>query len=175
MSLRKNLKKFVPIWTGVACCAMGCFYSCNDGYELIDEDPSWLGSSIYDYLKSNGNYTNVVRMIDEFPAFMIAAACAQGETLVRDAAELRAKESDRIAIMAAALRALGVDIEEYSDGFRIRGTGRIPGGATLDAHGDHRVAMSLALAALVAEHPVAIQGFDILSESFPDFPRVLAL
>ena len=117
----------------------------------------------------------VVRMIDEFPAFMIAAACAQGETLVRDAAELRAKESDRIAIMAAALRALGVNIEEYPDGFLIRGTGRIPGGATLDAHGDHRVAMSLALAALVAEHPVAIQGFDILSESFPDFPRVLAL
>ena len=65
MSLRKNLKKFVPIWTSVACCAMGCFYSCNDGYNLIEEDPSWLGSSIYDYLKSNGNYTNVVRMIDD--------------------------------------------------------------------------------------------------------------
>lgn len=117
----------------------------------------------------------VVRMIDEFPAFMIAAACARGETLVRDAAELRAKESDRIAIMAAALAALGVDIEEYPDGFRIRGTGRIAGGVSLDAHGDHRVAMSLALAALVAERPVAIQGFEILGESFPDFPRVLAL
>ena len=76
---------------------------------------------------------------------------------------------------AAALRALGVDIEEYPDGFRIRGTGRIPGGAELDARGDHRVAMSLALAALVAERPVTIRGFDILSESFPEFPRVLAL
>ncbi len=117
----------------------------------------------------------VVRMIDEFPAFMVAAACARGETVVRDAAELRAKESDRIAGMAAALRALGVDIEEYPDGFRIRGTGRIPGGAELDARGDHRVAMSLALAALVAERPVTIRGFDILSESFPEFPRVLAL
>ena len=117
----------------------------------------------------------VVRMIDEFPAFMVAAACARGETVVRDAAELRAKESDRIAGMAAALRALGVDVEEYPDGFRIRGTGRIPGGAELDARGDHRVAMSLALAALVAERPVTIRGFDILSESFPEFPRVLAL
>lgn len=117
----------------------------------------------------------VVRMIDEFPAFMIAAACAEGETVVRDAAELRAKESDRIAIMTAELRALGVCVEEFPDGFRIRGTGRIPGGATVCAHGDHRVAMSLALAALVAEAPVAIEGFEMLNESFPDFPSVLGL
>lgn len=117
----------------------------------------------------------VVRMIDEFPAFMIAAACAQSETVVRDAAELRTKESDRIAIMTAELRALGVDIEEFPDGFRIRGTGRIPGGATVQAHGDHRVAMSLALAALVAEAPVTIEGFEILNESFPEFPRVLGI
>ncbi len=117
----------------------------------------------------------VVRMIDEFPAFMIAAACAQGRTVVRDAAELRAKESDRIAIMARALRAIGVRVEEFPDGFAIDGTGAIAGGATLDAHGDHRVAMSLALAGLVAREPVAIGGFGILAESFPDFPRVLAL
>ena len=117
----------------------------------------------------------VVRMIDEFPAFMIAAACAQGRTVVRDAAELRAKESDRIAIMARALRAIGVRVEEFPDGFAIDGTGAIAGGATLDAHGDHRVAMSLALAGLVAREPVAIGGFGILTESFPDFPRVLAL
>lgn len=117
----------------------------------------------------------VVRMIDEFPAFMIAAAAARGETLVRDAAELRTKESDRIAGMASALRALGVDIEEYPDGFRIRGTGVIPGGAALGAGGDHRVAMSLALAGLIAEQPITVEGFDILNESFPDFPSVLGL
>lgn len=117
----------------------------------------------------------VVRMIDEFPAFMIAAACATGETVVRDAAELRTKESDRIATMSAHLRALGVDIEEYPDGFKITGTGTIPGGATLSAHGDHRVAMSLALAGLVAETPVTIDGFEMLNESFPDFPQVLSL
>ncbi len=117
----------------------------------------------------------VVRMIDEFPAFMIAAACAEGETVVREAAELRTKESDRIAIMTAELRALGVAIEEYPDGFRICGQGTIAGGATVQAHGDHRVAMSLALAALVAEAPVTIDGFEMLNESFPDFPRVLDL
>lgn len=117
----------------------------------------------------------VVRMIDEFPAFMIAAAAAQGETVVRDAAELRTKESDRIAVMTARLRALGVDMEEYPDGFRIRGTGRIPGGAAVDAQGDHRVAMSLALAGLAADRPVTVAGFEMLNESFPDFPKVLGL
>ncbi len=117
----------------------------------------------------------VVRMIDEFPAFMIAAAYAQGETIVRDAAELRTKESDRIAIMTAELRALGIDIEEYPDGFRIVGTGKVKGGATVSAHGDHRVAMSLALASLRAAAPVTIDGFEMLNESFPDFPRVLGM
>ena len=116
----------------------------------------------------------VVRMIDEFPAFMIAAACARGVTAVRDAAELRTKESDRIAGMAANLRAVGVEIHEQPDGFDIFG-GAIPGGAVVDAHGDHRVAMSLALAALVAKRPITIAGFDILAESFPDFPAVLGL
>lgn len=84
MSLRKNLKKFVPIWTGMACCAMGCFYSCNDGYELIDEDPSWLGSSIYDYLKSNGNYTNVVRMIDDLGYTEVLARTGSKTLFVAD-------------------------------------------------------------------------------------------
>lgn len=117
----------------------------------------------------------VVRMIDEFPAFMIAAAYAQGETLVRDAAELRTKESDRIAIMTANLRRLGVEIEEYPDGFRIEGKGKIPGGATVSAQGDHRIAMSMALAALRSEAPIAIEAFEMLNESFPDFPRVLGI
>lgn len=117
----------------------------------------------------------VVRMIDEFPAFMIAAAMATGETRVRDAAELRTKESDRIAMMTAQLKAVGVDMDETPDGFVIRGTGRIPGGATVQAHGDHRVAMSMALAGLVAETPVVIEGFEMLNESFPDFPKVLEL
>jgi 3-phosphoshikimate 1-carboxyvinyltransferase len=117
----------------------------------------------------------VVRMIDEFPAFMIAAAMATGETLVRDAAELRTKESDRIAIMASNLQQLGVAIEEYPDGFRIFGKGEIPGGATVSAHGDHRIAMSMALASLRATHAVTIENFEMLNESFPDFPRVLEL
>ncbi len=65
MILKKNQKRRLPFWAGLACGALCCFSSCNDGYTLADENPSWLGSSIYDYLKENGNYTNVVRIIDD--------------------------------------------------------------------------------------------------------------
>jgi 3-phosphoshikimate 1-carboxyvinyltransferase len=84
---------------------------------------------------------HVADMIDEFPALFIAAACAQGATTIRGAAELRVKESDRIATMAAGLRTLGVDVDETPDGATIRG-GRMHAGR-IDSHGDHRVAMAL--------------------------------
>jgi 3-phosphoshikimate 1-carboxyvinyltransferase len=113
----------------------------------------------------------VVRMIDEFPAFAVAAAVAHGETTVRDAAELRHKESDRIAQQCAELRRLGVTVTETADGFTILG-GRLRGG-TVDAHGDHRIAMSMAIAGLVAGGPVMVQGAEIADESFPGFAAVL--
>lgn len=65
MSQKKNQRKFAPLWAGLALCAFGCFYSCNDGYDLMDNDPDWLGSSIYDYLNADGNYTNMVRLIND--------------------------------------------------------------------------------------------------------------
>lgn len=84
MSSRKNRRRFAPFWTGLACCALGCFYSCNDGYDLMDEDPAWLGSSIYDYLKSNGNYTNVVRMIDDLGYTEVLARTGSKTLFVAD-------------------------------------------------------------------------------------------
>jgi len=113
----------------------------------------------------------VVRMIDEFPAFAVAAAVAHGETTVRDAAELRHKESDRIAQQCTELRKLGVTVTETGDGFTILG-GRLRGG-TVDAHGDHRIAMSMAIAGLAAGEPVMVQGAEIADESFPGFAAVL--
>src|SRR5690606_4720723 len=86
--------------------------------------------------------------IDEFPALFVAAACAEGETVLTGAAELRVKESDRIAVMADGLRTLGIDAEALPDGIRIRG-GRLSGGR-LASHHDHRIAMSFAIAALRA-------------------------
>ncbi len=90
----------------------------------------------------------VVQMIDEFPVFAVAAAFAQGITTVHHAEELRNKESDRIASMCESLRRMGVQVEEAEDGFTIHGNGQVPGGVELDPHGDHRLAMSLAIAGL---------------------------
>jgi len=113
----------------------------------------------------------VVRMIDEFPILAIAAAAAEGATVVHDAAELRLKESDRIAMLAKELRALGVDIREHEDGFTING-GAIQGGQ-VESHGDHRLAMSLTVAGLLAEAPVTIQHAECTAESFPGFAALL--
>jgi len=105
--------------------------------------------------------------IDEFPALFVAAACAEGETLVTGAEELRVKESDRIAAMARGLDALGVRNEVLKDGLRIEG-GRI-GGGTIDSRGDHRVAMSFAVASLRAEAPIEILDVANVATSFPGF------
>jgi 3-phosphoshikimate 1-carboxyvinyltransferase len=105
--------------------------------------------------------------IDEFPVLFVAAALAEGETLVTGAAELRVKESDRIAVMAAGLAALGADAEALPDGMRIRG-GRLKGGH-VDSHGDHRIAMSFAVAASCAEGEVRIDDVANVATSFPGF------
>ena len=114
----------------------------------------------------------VVRMIDEFPVFAAAAAMAKGDTLVRDAIELRHKESDRIAVLCEEMQKLGVQIEEKPDGFVIHGGKPIRGGH-VEAHGDHRLAMALAVIGLAAEEPVIVEGADVVTESFPGFPHLL--
>jgi 5-enolpyruvylshikimate-3-phosphate synthase len=105
--------------------------------------------------------------IDEFPAFFVAAACAEGETVVTGAGELRVKESDRIAVMAAGLSALGVANDVLGDGLRIRG-GPI-GSGTVDSRGDHRIAMSFAVASLRASGPIEILDTANVATSFPGF------
>jgi len=115
----------------------------------------------------------VVDMIDEFPAFAAAAAFAEGQTVVRDAAELRYKESDRIAALCAELRAEGVDVEEKPDGFTINGQGGVAGGAPVDPHGDHRLAMALAVLGLGAKRSLQVGGAEIIAESFPEFVATL--
>ncbi|HEY6925233.1 MAG TPA: 3-phosphoshikimate 1-carboxyvinyltransferase [Steroidobacteraceae bacterium] len=106
--------------------------------------------------------------IDEFPVFFVAAACAEGETLVRGALELRVKESDRLAAMAQGLTALGVENQLLADGLWIRGTDRF-GGGTIDSHGDHRIAMSFAVASLKARAPIEILDVANVATSFPGF------
>jgi 3-phosphoshikimate 1-carboxyvinyltransferase len=106
-------------------------------------------------------------MIDEFPILFVAAAAADGITTVRGAAELRVKESDRVATMAEGLRALGINVQETPDGAVIEG-GTI-GDGRVDSHADHRVAMSFAVAGLVAADAVRIRNCANVATSFPGF------
>jgi len=109
--------------------------------------------------------------IDEFPALFIAAACAEGETVLTGAEELRVKESDRIQVMADGLVELGVDCEVLPDGLRIQGRSRL-GGGVIQSHGDHRIAMSFAIAALCADGVVTIHDCDNVATSFPGFAQL---
>lgn len=106
-------------------------------------------------------------MIDEFPALFVAAACAEGPTVVRGAAELRVKESDRLAVMSAALRALGLRVDETEDGATLH-PGPLQGGR-VDSHGDHRIAMATVVAAQVASGEVEIEDVANVATSFPGF------
>ncbi|QIL20552.1 3-phosphoshikimate 1-carboxyvinyltransferase [Thermomonas sp. HDW16] len=110
---------------------------------------------------------HVPDMIDEFPVLFVAAACATGATVVRGAAELRVKESDRIATMATGLRALGIKVDETPDGATIHG-GSLHGGS-VESHGDHRIAMAFAVAAQLADGEVRIGEIANVATSFPGF------
>jgi 3-phosphoshikimate 1-carboxyvinyltransferase len=116
----------------------------------------------------------VALSIDEFPVLFIAAACAAGETLISGAEELRVKESDRIAIMSAGLRALGVAHETYPDGLRI--AGRAEGAAfsagEVDSGGDHRVAMAFSIASLRAAGPISVRDVANVATSFPGYVQL---
>jgi 3-phosphoshikimate 1-carboxyvinyltransferase len=116
---------------------------------------------------------DVVRMIDEFPIFAVAATQADGTTTIREAQELRVKESDRISALVRELRKMGADIEEHPDGFDVSGPTRLKG-AVVQSHKDHRLAMALCVAGLIAEGETIVEGADSIEQSFPAFPAVLA-
>ncbi|HXF50836.1 MAG TPA: 3-phosphoshikimate 1-carboxyvinyltransferase [Dehalococcoidia bacterium] len=110
----------------------------------------------------------IPRLQDEIPALAVAAVFAEGRTEVRDAHELRVKESDRISALATGLRAMGARIEERPDGFVIEGTGALRG-AVVESHGDHRLAMAFAIAGLLAEGETVVEGADSVAVSYPGF------
>ena len=115
----------------------------------------------------------IPRAIDEFPVIAVLATQARGRTVVRDAAELRVKETDRIATVVAELRTLGAQIEERPDGFVIERPTELRS-APVHSHGDHRLAMALAVAGLAASGPVLIEDTACIADSFPGFERMLA-
>jgi 3-phosphoshikimate 1-carboxyvinyltransferase len=115
----------------------------------------------------------IPRLIDELPILAVAATQAHGVTIVHDAAELRVKESDRIASLAAELRKMGARIEEFADGFAIEGPAALHG-AVVETHRDHRLAMALAVAGLVAAGETIITGAECIDDSYPEFAATLA-
>lgn len=111
----------------------------------------------------------IPNLIDELPVLSVAAAMAEGQTVIRNAEELRVKESDRITKMALSLRNAGVQVDERPDGMVIRGPTRVRGGIVQNSYGDHRIAMSMAILALFAGAPTRILDVGCVSTSYPEF------
>jgi 3-phosphoshikimate 1-carboxyvinyltransferase len=111
-------------------------------------------------------------LIDELPLLAVVGSQIDGGIQIRDAAELRHKESDRLATTAANLRAMGAEVEEFDDGLAVSGRTQLHG-ASLDSHGDHRIAMAFSVAALIAEGETEIAGAECVAISFPEFFTLL--
>lgn len=112
----------------------------------------------------------VPRLIDEIPVLAVLATQCEGPSTIRDAEELRVKESDRIERVAEGLRSMGARVDEYPDGMRIEGPTQLIG-ATIDAAGDHRIAMSFAIAGMMASSPTTVMGAETIMTSYPEFER----
>jgi 3-phosphoshikimate 1-carboxyvinyltransferase len=113
-------------------------------------------------------------MIDEYPVLAAIAAVAEGPTVMRGAAELRVKESDRIATTAAGLIACGVKVDVFDDGLVVHGrAGEVPGGATVAVHLDHRIAMSFLVLGMAARAPIMVDDASAIETSFPGFAEVM--
>jgi len=146
----------------------------------IQQERRWGSEPVADILIRGGSPLKGVeiggamipRLIDEIPALAVVAAAAEGETVIRDADELRVKESDRISDLAGQLLKLGVNITETEDGMIIKGEAGLKG-ADVESCGDHRLAMALAVAGLAAEGETAVYGAEIINVSFPGFMPAL--
>ena len=115
---------------------------------------------------------DIPRLIDELPVIAVLASQADGETVVKNAGDLRNKESDRIKYLVLELSKLGISIQEQEDGFTVQGGGKPAGGCELESHHDHRLAMSLYIAGLISKEEIAINGFEWTKISFPEFEKL---
>jgi 3-phosphoshikimate 1-carboxyvinyltransferase len=154
---------------------LGCELSAEDERETSNEPTGLIRVRGDEGLKPRTPGANVIhgaavaQLIDELPVLAVVGTCVEGGIEIRDARELRVKESDRIASTVANLRAMGADVEEYDDGLRVEGPVRLRG-ARLQSYGDHRIAMAFAVAALAAEGETLIEGAEeCVAISFPEF------
>ncbi len=163
------------VYTGIGRAGfVGALLRMGADLEITDQDPATSTSTIrarYSALKGTEvRGKEVPSLIDEIPVLSVAAAYAEGETVFADAAELKVKESDRISTTVEALVSIGASAEPRPDGFTVVGSGGKPlAGGDVDAAGDHRIAMSMAVAGMAAAAPVAIEGWESVSTSYPQF------
>ena len=143
----------------------------NIAYELTDNKYEPIGNITIKYapLHAITVEDNISWLIDELPALSIAMACAEGESLVKNAEELRVKESDRIATVVEGLRACGIEVHEYKDGYKIVG-GTLQK-ASVESDGDHRIAMSFIIAGLKCG--MEVRDLECINTSFPNFFELL--
>lgn len=116
----------------------------------------------------------IPRLIDEIPIIAVLAVFAAGKTVIKDAAELRVKETDRIKALVTEFKRLGIEIEAKTDGMEIKGPQQVEGGIKVKSYYDHRIAMSLAILALKTKQGLAVEGSEIIATSFPNFKKLLA-
>ena len=140
---------------------------------ICGEDVADINVKFSDLKGTTIEGADIPRLIDEIPVIAVMATQAEGTTIIRDAADLRNKESDRITTIVNQLKAIGADIEETPDGMVINGKTKIKGGTEIDCHHDHRTAMSFYVAGLIAEKPMLIREFEWVNTSFPEFESLM--
>jgi 3-phosphoshikimate 1-carboxyvinyltransferase len=163
-----------PTRTGIvdALAEMGAIVEYRNQREQSGEPVADIEVQYSELHGANFGGEQIVTMIDELPVLAVAASQAHGRTVVKDAGELRVKETDRIASTVSELRKLGVNIEPTPDGFIVEGPTRLMGGP-VESQGDHRLAMATAVAALAAHGPTTVYGADVTADSFPGFESTL--
>ncbi|ATY84848.1 3-phosphoshikimate 1-carboxyvinyltransferase [Kyrpidia spormannii] len=152
--------------------AMGAQFDIEEGEPQAGEPTARLAARSGSLVGTTVGGSLIPRLIDEIPILAVAAAAAEGTTEIRDARELRVKETDRIRTVAEELRKFGVQVAELEDGLIIEG-GRALKGAHCRSHGDHRIAMAMAVAGLVAEGETVVEGWEAADVSFPGFVDLL--
>ena len=174
-SLRLDRVGVNPLRSGLLECLL------EMGAEVRQVDAGGAGEPVASLEVAGGALSGIAvpaerapRMIDEYPILAVAAACARGPTRLAGLAELRVKESDRLAAMAQGLGACGVEVEMGADSLVVHGRGEPPpGGAVIDAQHDHRIAMSFLVLGALAKAPVTVAGAETIETSFPGFATLM--
>ena len=163
-----------PTRTGIIEVAekMGGNIEILDKRDISGEDVGDIQISYSDLKACSIEGEIIPRLIDELPVIAVLATQAKGTTIIKDAQDLRNKESDRIKAVVTELKKIGADIEETPDGFIINGKTNLKGDTEVETYHDHRLAMSLYVAGLICDKPIAINGFEWVDISFPEFDKL---